>query len=48
MHHITTSDQQQTICMTVVPYDYNIIIYYNTILLQLPTVFSTVICCQGL
>ena len=27
---------------------YIIVIYYNTIVLQLPTVFSTVTCCTGL
>ena len=27
---------------------YNIIIYYNTIVLQLATVFGTVTCCTGL
>ena len=25
-----------------------VILYYNTIVLQLPTVFSTVTCCRGL
>ena len=29
-------------------WSHNIIIYYNTIVLELPTVFSTVTCCTGL